>query len=283
MKLLDQGSARAALIIRPEFEKSLGAHGSSAVQILIDGSDSASAASVMAYLPLVQHKAQQKIFADARPDRLLIKTRFLFNPELRTQWFMVPGLGVVIIAVLSILLTSLTVAREWESGSMELLLSTPVTPIEIILGKLVPYLLLGLGGAGFVYLIARTVFAVPFQGSHLLYLLGCLLFLACGMLQGILISVVTRAQQVAMQAAMISGLLPSVYLSGFIYPIEHMPGFFQALTLVLPPRWFMKISRDLYLKGSGFAELLSCYGALSIISLVLLLLASRKFKKDLEP
>jgi ABC-2 type transport system permease protein len=166
---------------------------------------------------------------------------------------------------------------------MELLLSTPVTPIEIILGKLVPYLLLGLGGAGFVYLIARTVFAVPFQGSHLLYLLGCLLFLACGMLQGILISVVTRAQQVAMQAAMISGLLPSVYLSGFIYPIEHMPGFFQALTLVLPPRWFMKISRDLYLKGSGFAELLSCYGALSIISLVLLLLASRKFKKDLEP
>lgn len=288
---LDGGHAKAALIISPGFERNLIADtqnlnqiADTQLQILVDGSDSTSASSVLGYLPLVQRRAQYRLLGiSPQLSSVQLEPRFHFNPELRTKWFMVPGLGVVILAILSILLTSLTIAREWETGSMELLLSTPVRPVEIIAGKLLPYLFLGLAGAAFVYLSARLVFGVPFRGSHLLYLLGCVLFITTCMAQGLLISVVTRAQQVAMQAAMMSGLLPSLYLSGFMYPIEHMPVFFRYLTAILAPRWFMQISHSLYLRGSTFAELTKPFLALTAICGVIISLAAIHFKKDVEP
>lgn len=280
---LDREKVRAALIIEPEFERKLARRESVAVQILVDGADNTSAGSILSYLPEVQKRAQERLLGPAPRPLLELKTRFLFNPELKTSWFMVPGLGVVILAILSILLTSLTVAREWENGSMELLLSTPVRPMEIVIGKLLPYLVLGLGSVVFIYAAARLVFGVPFLGSHILYLFGCLLFISCCMAQGLFISVMTRAQQISMQAALVSGLLPSLFLSGFIYPIEHMPRFFHYLTMLLAPRWFMQVSRELYLKGSSFLDLLVPFLALSLISTALITLASMKFKKDVEP
>jgi ABC-2 type transport system permease protein len=280
---LDQGRARAGLVIDPGFERKALSQQEASVQILVDGADNTSAGSILSYLPQVQRLAQERITGLHFEAPITLKTRYLFNHELKTSWFIVPGLGVVVLAILSILLTSLTVAREWENSSMELLLSTPLKPIEIVIGKLAPYLVLGLGSVVFIYLTARLVFGVPFLGSHLLYLLGCFLFVTTCMAQGLFISVVTRAQQISMQAAIVSGLLPSLFLSGFIYPIEHMPRFFHYFTGVLAPRWFMQISREIYLKGSTLSELGLPFLALSIICLGLIGLATINFKKDVEP
>ena len=284
MQQIDGEKARVGIIIEPEFERNLQSGMGAKVQILVDGADNTTAGSVLGYLSSLQQIAEKKLSKDSVAKApILFKTRFLFNHELRTRWFIVPGLGVVILAVLSVLLTSLTVAREWETGSMELLLATPVSPVEIILGKLLPYLALGLGGVVFIYFAARIFFDVPFYGSHLLYALACLLFVATCSMQGILISVVTRVQQLSMQAAIVSGLLPSLLLSGFVYPIENMPRFFYYFTMILPARWFMQISREIYLKGTPFADLRTPFAALALICLFMTVVASRKFKKDVEP
>jgi ABC-2 type transport system permease protein len=231
----------------------------------------------------MQSLAARKITGHPLPEPVALKTRFLYNPELNSRWFVVPGLMVVVLGILSILLTALTVAREWENGSMELLLSTPVEPVEIILGKLGPYLVLGLGAIAFVYLMARLGFGVPFRGNYLVFFAGCGLFLITYLAQGLLISVLTRRQQLAMQFSMMTGLLPSILLSGFIFPIESMPRFFRILTGALPARWFMIICRDVFLKGSGVFDLRYPFLALGIISVAMVTVSSRNFKKDLEP
>ena len=280
---LDGERARVGIIIEPQFERGLRSGMGGSVQILVDGADNTTAGSVLGYLESLQKLATERLTEVPGGGGLKFKTRFLFNHELRTRWFIVPGLSVVVLAVLSVLLTSLTVAREWENGSMELLLATPVRPVEIIIGKLLPYIALGLGAVVFIYLAARVVFGVPFLGSHLLYALACLMFVATCSMQGILISVVTRVQQISMQAAILSGLLPSLLLSGFVYPIESMPRFFYYFSMILPARWFMQISREIYLKGSTLAELKVPFMALALICLFMTVVAAKKFKKDVEP
>lgn len=283
-RLLDSRLADAALYLEPGFSRDALAGRPARAQFVIDGSDNSKASVLMGYLPGVQLAAGARLYgAGAPPAPLTLETRFLFNPELNSRWFMVPGLGTIIIGLLAILLTAMTVAREWENGSMELLLSTPVRPLEIIIGKLAPYGLLVLTGVVFVYLAARLVFGVPFEGSHLLFLFACLLFITAALSQGLFISVTTRQQQVAMQVAIISGLLPSMLLSGFIFPVESMPAFFQYFTMLLPPRWFMIVARGIFLKGAGAAELALPLAALGGLSLLLLALALKKFKTDLEP
>ena len=275
--------SRAALIIPPRFEKDLFAGRGAIAQILVDGSDSSTVGPVLGYVGSIQTIASRRIgdFTPTQPYEL--RTRFLFNPELNSRWFVIPGLTVVVMSILSILLTALTVAREWENGSMELLLSTPVQPLEIIVGKLAPYGILGIIAVVFVYVIARTVFGVPFAGSLWVFGLGSLLFLVTYLAQGLLISVVTRKQTIAMQLSQMTGMLPSQLLSGFIFPIESMPAFFQYFTMILPARWFMRIARDTFLEGSSLIELAGPFLALACICAVMILLATRKFKRDLEP
>ena len=275
--------ARAALIIPPRFEQDLFSGRGAEAQILVDGCDNSTVGPVLGYVGSIQNIASQRIGDFNQTPPYEIRTRFLFNPELNSRWFVIPGLTVVVMSILSILLTALTVAREWENGSMELLLSTPVQPLEIIVGKLAPYGILGIIAVVFVYVIARTVFDVPFVGSLWVFGLGSLLFLVTYLAQGLLISVVTRKQTIAMQLAMMSGMLPSNLLSGFIFPIDSMPPFFQYFTMILPARWFMRIARDTFLKGSSLIELGGSFLALSCICGLMILLAARRFKKDLEP
>jgi ABC-2 type transport system permease protein len=274
--------ARAALIIPPRFEKDLFAGREATAQILVDGSDNSTVGPVLGYVGSIQKIASRRFGGFDQTSPYEIRTRFLFNPELNSRWFVIPGLTVVVMSILSIILTSLTVAREWENGSMELLLSTPVQPLEIIVGKLAPYGILGILAVVFVYGIARTVFGVPFVGSLWVFGLGSLIFIATYLAQGLLISVITRQQTIAMQLAMITGMLPSNLLSGFIFPIESMPKFFQYFTMILPARWFMQIARDTFLKGSSLLDLGGPFLALTSICGLMILLASRKFKKDLE-
>ncbi|HMZ27624.1 MAG TPA: ABC transporter permease, partial [Elusimicrobiota bacterium] len=146
-----------------------------------------------------------------------------------------------------------------------------------------PYMGLCLGAVALVYAAARLAFGVPFRGNHLVFLLACVLFLACTLAQGLLISVVTRQQQLAMQLSNITGLLPATLLSGFIFPVESMPLFFRVLTSLLPPRWFIDCCRGIFLKGAGLRELAVPLGALTLIATGLILLATKKFKRDLEP
>ena len=282
VEMLDSNRASAALFIEPDFSKKIKGGSRVMAQFVLDGSDNSKAAAVMGYLPGIRRAAQIRMAATPPRERLSAETRFLYNPELNSRWFTVPGLAAIIIGLLAILLTALTVAREWENGSMELLLSTPVRPFEIIAGKLAPYGILVLAGVSFVYLVSRLVFGVPFAGSHLLFLAACLLFITAALSQGLLISVLTRQQQVAMQFSMISGLLPSMLLSGFIFPVESMPAFFQYLTMLLPPRWFMAAARGITLKGADLGELAVPFLALGLLSAGMLALAIKKFKTDLE-
>lgn len=295
--LLSQGSGdpeadiaseavRAALIIPAGFQRALGRGEAPRLQLLIDGSDNATAGVAQAYLAGAANSAYRRLALGrgaAEAPRLPLLPRYLFNGELNSRWFIVPGLLVVIVGLLSVLMTALTVAREWEQGSMELLLSTPVRPIEIILGKVAPYVGLGLLTMLIVYAAARLVFDVPFRGSHFTFALGCLLFLFVALSQGLLISVAARNQMVAFQMSMMMGMLPLLLLSGFIFPIESMPLFFRVFTSILPPRWFMAIVRGLFLKGAGLADLWLPFSVLGLMALGLTAAAVKRFKTDLEP
>lgn len=275
--------AKASLVIPPRFEKDLFAGRTAEAQVLVDGADNSAVGSILGYASRIEALAGKKLGGAAVASPLDIRTRFLFNPELNSSWFVIPGLIVVVMAILSILLTSLTVAREWENGSMELLLSTPVQPLEIIVGKLSPYGALGLFAITMTYFIARIGFGVPFVGNLAVFGLGCAIFLVTYLAQGLLISVVARNQQVAMQMAMISGLLPSNLLSGFVFPVASMPIFFRYLTMILPARWFMQISRYTFLRGSSLTQLWIPFLALSTLCFLMIRQGTRKFKRDLEP
>jgi ABC-2 type transport system permease protein len=282
-RLLFQEKAKGVLIIEPDFGKHLGLGLASKVQVLLDGADNSNAGTIVSYLAGIQRAAALRLGASSAPPPVTIVTRYLFNPELNSHWFVIPALVVMIMGVLSVILTALTVAREWEMGSMELLLSTPVKPLEIIVGKLLPYLTLVTLAVVVIYLIARLQFGLPFRGSHLLYVIGVFLFLTLCLAQGLLISVATRQQVVSVQLGFITGLLPTLLLSGFIFPIESMPAFFQYFTLILPPRWFVVISRGLFLKGSPLSELAVPLLMLLVLNLLMVGAALKAFKKDLEP
>lgn len=279
---IESERARAALLIEPDFEKRVRSGRGASAQILVDASDSSTIGPIQGYVSAIQTLAAEKITGEKLRPLVAVKTRYLYNPELRSRWYFVPGVGVVSLAILSILLTSVTVAKEWESGSMELLLSTPAEPIEIIVGKILPYLGLGFVGVSFVYAVARAAFGVPFHGSLLVYAVGTLLFLFACFAQGILISVSTPVQQIATQNALVSGLMPALLLSGFIFSIGNMPKVFQVVTSLMGVRWFMEISRVSYLAEglSGLAFPMLC---LTGITVGLTALAIAKFKTDVEP
>ncbi|MBI5625257.1 MAG: ABC transporter permease [Elusimicrobia bacterium] len=284
---LDAEQASSALVIKPGFGGDLLSGRGASAQYLLDGADNSRASAVLGYLPGVLASARLRMLpADASTPpagAAALKTRFLYNHELNSRWFTIPGLSVVVLGLLSILFTALTVAREWENGSMELLLSTPVRPMEIIAGKLAPYLALSAAGLLLLYLVARLGFGVPFKGSHLLFAGVSVMFLLATLSQGLLISVLTRQQQIAMQLSMMTGLLPSLLLSGFIFPVESMPAFFQYFTMLLPPRWFMTACRGIFLKGAGPLELAQPLLALALLDAVLIAAAAARFKGDLEP
>lgn len=283
-KELESERSSTVLVIPPGMERDLLAANGAEVQVLVNAADNQAAGSVLSYVGELRSRASGRLLGTQVPaPNSSVMSRFLYNPELNSRWFTVPGLMVIIMTMIAILLTALTVAREWEFGSMELLLSTPVHPMEIILGKMAPYAALCLTAVGIVYASARLIFDVPFRGNIAVYLMGCVLFLITYLAQGLMISVLTRKQMLAMQVSMISGLLPSQLLSGFIFPVENMPSFFQTMTMILPARWFMEISRRSFLQGATLWEMRGPFLALTALMCLFVLVALKKFKKDLEP
>jgi ABC-2 type transport system permease protein len=284
---LESERARAVVVIPAGFQREVGRGEVPTAQLMLDGSDNATAGVVSGYMAGVAGVAWNHIRLAQlrrRPDPpITFVTRYLYNGELNSRWFMIPGLLVIVIGLLAVLMTALTVAREWENGSMEMLLTTPARPIDIIMGKVTPYIGLGLLIVFMVYVAGRVIFGVPFRGSHLLLMLGSLLFLFACLAQGLLISVAARNQQVAFQMSMMMSMLPGMLLSGFVFPVASMPLFFIILTSILPPRWFMDISRGLFLKGAGIGELAVPFGVLAVMCFLLIFAAVKRFKTDLEP
>ncbi len=279
------GHARVGLIIPPEFEKDFFGKNSARVQVLVDGTESSSISSVSNYLNTINQMAFYKIHdwpVNMVAENPKYKIRYLFNPELNSRWFAVPGLSAVIIALVAIMLTTLTICREWERGSMEMLLSTPATRLDIIMGKVAPYAVLSFVGFLFVFVIGRSVFGVPFVGSYWQLLLGTWLFIMGYLAIGLLISVSTKKQEVAIQYAAIIGLLPTIILSGFIFPIEYMARGYQYVSALFPARFYMDITRDQFLKGSAFVDIWWLYAVMGIQALVILIFCIFRFKRSLE-
>lgn len=277
--------ARAVLVVPPDFEREIFAGRTGNVQVMVDGADNSSIIAVTNYMNTINTNAYKKIldvpqFMSASP--LTFKSRYLFNPELNSRWFSVPGLSAVIIALVAIMLTTLTICREWEKGSMEMLLSTPATTLEIIAGKVLPYAILSFIGFILVFIVARAVFGVPFVGSYLTLTLATIIFILGYLSMGLFISVSTHKQEVAIQFALIVGLLPAVVLSGFVFPVEYMGKIYQAVSDVFPARFYIEITRDQFLKGSPITALWRQFAAISAIAIVLLVACLTRFKRTLE-
>jgi ABC-2 type transport system permease protein len=261
-----RGEARAALVVPRGYARTLDRGGTATVQIVADGTNANDASIALAYGRAVVSDLGAAITArslgrlgltadgGAGP-AVEVRSRNRFNSALRSQWYLVPGLIAVILAMVNTLLAALTVAREWERGTMEQLLVTPVCRSEIVIGKLVPYFLLGLGQLVLVTSCGVALFDVPFLGSLLLLFSASVLALLAALGQGLLISIVTRNQQVAMQVSVLTSMLPALLLSGFLSPIASMPWVIQKLSLIIPARHYLVILRGLFLKGLHVSDI----------------------------
>ena len=254
-----RSEAAAALIIPQGYSRALARHETATVQLVVDGSDNNSAQISMGYAAAMSAASARSgmPIPAIPPVRLQVSTRALFNPQLKSAIFIVPGLIALIPALVAVMMTALTIAREFERGSMEQLFSTPVGRIEIVLGKLAPYLILGLIQVALIVATGIGLFGVPFEGSIVVLLAVSAAFLMAVLMQGLVISVVTRSQVLASQVALITTLLPTLLLSGFIFPIENMPTPLRVLATILPASHFMTAIRGIVLRGNGWAEVAS--------------------------
>jgi ABC-2 type transport system permease protein len=286
---IDQGEALAALVIPRDFASGIEAGRPSPVQLIVDGSDSNTATIAMGYADVVAQTYSQNIAYEEvkRSGGQTLRTpvgldpRVWFNADMASKNYIIPGLIAVIMMVIAALMTSLTVAREWERGTMEQLISTPVKVPELILGKLLPYFIIGMLDVSLAVIMGEFIFQVPLRGSAALLFGMAAIFLAGALSLGMVISIVTKSQLLASQLAMVLTFLPSFLLSGFMYAISNMPQPIQFVTYLIPARYFVALLKGIYLKGVGLeilaleAVLLTIFGALMVA------LANVKFKKRL--
>jgi len=229
----------------------------------------------------VEQLRKSGVIITASPIPIDNRIRFWYNPDLKSSHFLVPGLIAVILMMLSALLTSMTVVREKERGTIEGLIVSPVMPYELMLGKLLPYLMIAFVDVITVLLASQVLFHVPLMGSPLLLLLMSVLFLIAALSIGLFISSVSASQQVAMTIGLLLTLMPSILLSGFLFPINAMPAFLQGITYIIPARHFLMIARGIFLKGNGIALIWQPALILLGFGIVMLGLSSLRFHKKL--
>lgn len=284
---VDAGAVLMGLVIPPDFSRELLAGRRARVQILLDGSDSNTASIALGYVNALLGAYELDIRAEAQRRRLgrVVKPpaearlRVWYNTELKSKNYIVPGLIAVILMIIAALLTSLTIAREWETGTMEQLLSTPLRPAEIVLGKMLAYFGVGAADTLTAILAGVFLFGVPFRGSLLLLGASCGVFLAGALFWGILISAVARSQLLAYQMGMITSFLPAFLLSGFVFAIETMPRPIQVITHIVPARYFITLLRGTFLKGVGLEVLAPELAFLLAYGALVFLVATRKMRQ----
>lgn len=288
-RLMDRGQVQAAVEINRGFMEDLRAGRTAVLQILLDGTDSNTAAVVLDYSARITREFSEQVWlsrlsrhsgSPPEPTGVQLRTRAWFNENLESRNFYIPGVIAIIVMLITLMLTSMAVVREKEIGTMEQILVTPITPSEFILGKTVPFALIGFADVVLITLLGVFWFGVPIRGNLFLLFGATALYLMTTLGVGLLISTVSQTQQQAMMSTFFF-YFPAVLLSGFMFPIANMPAVIQGLTYLNPLRYFLVIVRGIFLKGVGTGILWPQMVALAVMGLVILWLASRRFRKTL--
>jgi len=289
-RLIDEGEVKLGLVLPSDFSKTIKAEKVVPIQALIDGADANTASIILSYVQAIarQYTQEKTILKVTRMGRQSLnlpieaRPRVWFNEDLESKNYFVPGLVAVIMSIIGVLLTGQVIVREWEKGTMELLISTPVRKGELMMGKLFPYFFLGLLDLSLAVLMGKWVFQVPLRGSVVLLfaLSSVYIFVALGL--GLTISVFARTQILANQMAMVIGFLPTFLLSGFTFVIANMPIWLQVITYGIAPRYYVTISKEVFLKGVGFSFLWRETLVLVVMAIAGLWVATKSFKKELR-
>jgi ABC-2 type transport system permease protein len=281
-RLVNLNQARTVLVIPEGFGRDLTSGLQGPVQVIIDGDNANTATTVLGYASNLLRTVGAELAPSTvvRPAPLAVEPRIWYNPELRSTLFLVPGLIAYIGMITAVASTALSIVREKESGTMEQVRMAPIDTFSFIVGKTLPYFLISLASAALIILASMVLFGLPMRGNWLTLLLAVSLFLVGALGTGLLISTVAESQQVAFQMALLISLLPTIMLSGFIFPISGMPAFLQAVTYVVPARYFLVALRGIVLKGSAVSHLGVPLLALAAYAAAMLALASLRLSRE---
>jgi ABC-2 type transport system permease protein len=283
-RLMDWNDARLVLTIPSDFGADLRAGRTVPVQVLLNGDNANTATTVMGYALTVLQSESAKYGAAVGGSTsggppIRTESRIWYNPQLRSTLFLVPGLIAYIVMITAVVSTALSVVREKERGTMEQVRMAPLSPVSFVVGKTIPYFVISLASVLAILLVAMVLFTMPMRGSWVLLLFTISLFLVGALGLGLFVSTLAESQQVAFQIAVLASFLPTLMLSGFIFPIASMPAFLRGVTYLVPARYFLLALRGIVLKGSGFSLVWPQLGALAIYSTVVLALASARLHR----
>lgn len=289
--IIDKGIASMIMSIPADFSEEVTSGKNSAIQLIVDGSESNSATAGLNYAVMILQNHSRSILVE-RFTRMNSKTlldsgitpevRIRFNPELKSRNFMIPGILGLLLLVITMMLTSLAIVKEKEIGTIEQLIVSPIKSYELIIGKLTPFALIATIDIVLVLLVSYFVFAVPIRGSIFLLFVLCFLFLLTTLGLGLFVSTISKNQQQAMVTAVFFVMMPMVFLSGFVFPIENMPKIIQSITYLLPLRYFYTILRGIFLKGVGIGALWDETLALLVFGIIIITMSALRFSKKLS-
>jgi len=278
-----KGIIKAVLIFEKDFSKNLGKKNSATVQVIADATDPNTANTISNYINAILQKYQQEINKTVKtPYQIVSKTRMVYNPELKSVFMFVPGVMTIILMLVSAMMTSISITREKELGTMEILLVSPLKPFQVIIGKVVPYIFLSIINAIIIVLLSIFVFKMPVQGSLFLLAIESILFIITSLALGILISTISASQQTAMMISLMALMLPTILLSGFIFPVSSMSLPLQIISYIIPAKWFIIILKAIMLKGVGISFIWKETLILIGMTLIFIALSVKKYKIRLE-
>ncbi|MCO6564795.1 MAG: ABC transporter permease [Apibacter sp.] len=277
------GEAKLAVVIPHGFDKDLYHQGSSEVQLIVDASDPNEASTIVSYIQTIIAEYQKQQINKASPGSYIIKSqvKMLYNPQLKSAYNFVPGIMGLVLMLICSMMTSISIVKEQEQGTMEILLVSPLKPISIVLAKVVPYFLISIIDVFSILIISITVLEVPIEGNLFLLLFLCTIFILSTLSLGILISSITETQQSAMLISGMGLLLPTLLLSGLIFPVENMPLLLRVISTILPATWFITALKDVMIKGIGFEAIWQECLILIGMTLFLLVVSIKMFKNRL--
>jgi ABC-2 type transport system permease protein len=278
-----KGKVKAVLIIEKDFTENLTKENNASIQIITDATEPNTANSISNYIISIIQNYKQEINNNTNaPYQIISNTKMLFNPELKSVFMFVPGVMTIILMLVSAMMTSISITREKELGTMEVLLVSPLKPFQVIIGKVFPYIFLAIINTIVIVLLSIFVFKMPIQGSYLLLTLVSILFILTSLSLGILISTIAATQQTAMMISLAGLMLPTIILSGFIFPVTSMPLPLQILSNIIPAKWFIIILKGIMLKGVGITFIWKETLILLIMTVFNIVLSTKKYKIRLE-
>lgn len=278
-----KGIIKAVLLFENDFSKNFTKKGIGKVQVISDATDPNTANTITNYINSILRTYQVENSKNIQPSHQIItKSRMIYNPELKSVFMFVPGVMTIILMLVSAMMTSISISREKELGNMEILLVSPIKPAQVIIGKVVPYIFLSIFNALVIILLSVFIFKMPIQGSFLLLGLESVLFIITSLALGILISTVAETQQTAMMISLMGLMLPTILLSGFIFPVESMPKILELLSNIVPAKWFIIIIKGIMIKGVGFSFIWKETLILTGMTLFFIIMSIKKYKTRLE-